>query len=70
MASGSGGVDRRKFLQSSMLLGGVAPLCCTTPVAPPGSFRFEGATLVLDLGQYPISARLGPRAPWWMRAAR
>jgi nitrite reductase/ring-hydroxylating ferredoxin subunit len=51
MDSGSGGVGRRRFLQSSILLGAVAPLCCTTPVAPLESFRFEGATLVLDLKQ-------------------
>ena len=55
----SGGVDRRTFLQSSVLLGGVAPLCCTTPAAPPESVSFEGATLVLDLRRIPDLRAVG-----------
>ena len=59
MDIGSGGVDRRRFLQSSMLFGGIVPLCCTTPAAPPGSVRFEGSTLVLDLMQIPDLGEVG-----------
>jgi len=54
MATGSGGIDRRGFLQGSLFLPAVAPLCCTTPLAPPESFSFEGTTLVLDLRRIPL----------------
>jgi nitrite reductase/ring-hydroxylating ferredoxin subunit len=40
-------IGRRGFLA------GVLPLCCSTPLAPPASFRFEGATLVVDLARVP-----------------
>ncbi len=53
MATGSGGIDRRRFLLSSVLLPAAAPLCCTTPAAPPESVSFEGTTLVLDLARIP-----------------
>lgn len=59
MAMGSSGVDRRTFLQSSVLFGGVAPLCCTTPAAPAESVSFEGATLVLDLRRIPDLREVG-----------
>lgn len=59
MDMGSSGVDRRTFLQSSVLFGGVAPLCCTTPAAPPESVGFEGATLVLDLRRIPDLREVG-----------
>jgi nitrite reductase/ring-hydroxylating ferredoxin subunit len=49
----SGGVGRRQFLEDSMMMAGVAPLCCSTPAAPAESIRFEGSTLVLDLGKIP-----------------
>jgi nitrite reductase/ring-hydroxylating ferredoxin subunit len=59
MSTGSGGFNRRTFLQNSMLLGGVAPFCCTTPAAPPESVSFEGATLVLDLRRIPDLRAVG-----------
>ena len=59
MAIGSGGIDRRGFLQSSVLLGVVGSLCCTTPAAPPDSVSFEGATLVLDLRRTPDLRAVG-----------
>ena len=59
MATGSGGIDRRGFLLSSVLLPAAAPLCCTTPAAPPESVRFEGITLVLDLARIPDLGDVG-----------
>ncbi len=59
MAIRSGGVDRRDFLQSAVFLGGVAPLCCTTPAAPSESVSFEGATMVLDLKRIPDLRAVG-----------
>jgi len=38
-------IGRRGFLAA------VLPLCCYSPLAPPGSFRVDGATLLLDLAQ-------------------
>ena len=46
-------VDRRQFLQDSLWLAGVMPLCCSTPEAPPGSVSYRGATLILDLNKVP-----------------
>jgi nitrite reductase/ring-hydroxylating ferredoxin subunit len=59
MATDSGSVDRRTFLRSSVLFGGVVPLCCTTPAAPPESVSFEGATLILDLKRIPDLRAVG-----------
>ena len=43
------GLERRQFLQGSLGFFGVLPLCCTTPQIRPGSVRFDGNTLVIDL---------------------
>jgi len=55
-------ISRRDVLRGSLGLAGVAPLCCTTPVVPPGSVRFEGLTLVVDLGTAPELRRVGSAA--------
>ena len=43
------------------MLAGV-PLCCTTEEVPPGSFRFEGATLVVELSKAGLRAAGSARA--------
>lgn len=55
-------VSRRDVLRGSLGLAGLAPLCCTTPEAPRGSFRFEGLTLVVDLAAVAGLRRVGSAA--------
>ena len=43
-------MNRRELIQGSLMLAGV-PLCCTTEVLAPASFRFEGSTLVVELNK-------------------
>jgi nitrite reductase/ring-hydroxylating ferredoxin subunit len=49
--------NRREWIQGSLMLAGVPPLCCTTPQAPPESIGYRGDTLVIDLAKVPD---LGP----------
>ena len=42
-------MQRRDLLRGSLLLAGVPPLCCTTPLASRASVTFQGSTVVLDL---------------------
>ena len=50
-------LDELKMRNSGSLIGrrgflaGVLPLCCSSPLAPPDSFRIEGATLLVDLAK-------------------
>jgi nitrite reductase/ring-hydroxylating ferredoxin subunit len=49
-------VGRRSFLAAAL------PLCCSSPHAPPDSFRVDGATLVLDLARAPALSGSGGAA--------
>ena len=45
------GISRRDVLRGSLGLAGLSSLCCSTPELAPECFRFEGATVVVDLGR-------------------
>ena len=44
-------ISRRDVLRGSLGLAGLSPLCCSTPELPPECFRFDGDTVVVDLGR-------------------
>ena len=54
--------ERRQFLQGSLGLTGVVPLCCRTPEIPPGSASYLGKTLLIDLERAPELGRVGSAA--------
>jgi hypothetical protein len=53
---------RRDLLRGSLGLVGLSPLCCSTPEIAPGSVRFEGRSLVVDLDRAPELLRVGAAA--------
>lgn len=44
-------MDRRDLMRGSFAFLGVLPLCCTTPEIGKESVRYDGNTLVVDLGK-------------------
>ncbi len=56
------GLERRRFIQGSLGLFGVVPLCCSTPEVASGSVRFEGGRLLIDLEKAPELHRVGSAA--------
>lgn len=50
------------MLASAASLAGAQPLCCTTPEAPPGSFRIEGEEILLEIAKVPSLGRKGGAA--------
>ena len=54
-------LQRRDFLQGSLGLFGVVPLCCGTPALPSGSARYRDSILMIDLKQAP-ELRVGTAA--------
>ncbi len=61
-ADGLPEISRRDVLRGSLGLAGLSSLCSSTPEASPGSFHFEGTTLVVELGRVPELHRVGSAA--------
>lgn len=57
-----GGLERRRFLQGSLAMAGVVPLCCSTPVIGAGSVQVDGDRLTIDLKKAPELGRVGSAA--------
>jgi nitrite reductase/ring-hydroxylating ferredoxin subunit len=53
------GMERRRFLQGSLAMAGVVPLCCSTPSISAGSVRFERDRMIVDLRKAPGLSRVG-----------
>jgi hypothetical protein len=62
MAIGPPPFTRRDVLRGSLAAVGVPPLCCSTPEVPREALRFEGLTVVVDLGRVPALRRAGSAA--------
>lgn len=57
----SAGLNRRRLIQSSLMLFGVPP-CCTTRQVPPESVSYRGGTLILELNRATGLGKVGAAA--------
>jgi nitrite reductase/ring-hydroxylating ferredoxin subunit len=52
-------IERRRFLQGTLAVAGIPPLCCMTPALPPSKIAFIPGGIAVNLAEVPELRRTG-----------